>query len=72
VLNAGPLDAGVELTATAYAGTVVADTFSHWVAAAFNIAAGVDDQYSLFLCDLTVPAAQVTSVEVAVSNGDLY
>lgn len=72
VLNAGPLDAGIQLTATAYAGAVAVGSFSHWVAGVYNITAGVDYQYSFFLCNLTVPVEQVTSVEVVISDGVVY
>ncbi len=72
VANNGPLDAGVELTATAYAGAVAVGSITHWVAGATNISAGVDYAYSFFLCDLSVPAEQVTSLEVVVSDAVVY
>lgn len=72
VLNGGPEDAGLELTATAYAGANVAGTISHWVAGVYNITAGVDYQYSFFLCDLSVPVELVTRVDVVISDADVY
>jgi len=71
-LNAGPLDAGIQLTATAYAAGVAVGSFSHWVAGVYNITAGVDYQYSFFLCNLSVPAEQVTNVVVEITDGTAF
>jgi len=72
VNNAGPLAAGVELTATAYAGAVAVGTITHWPAGSGNILAGADMFYAFFLCNLSVPAEQVTGVEVVITDGTAF
>ena len=72
VMNNGPEDAGLELTATAYAGAVAVGSTTHWVAGVHNIGAGIDYQYSFFLCDLSVPIDQVTRVDVVISDAQVY
>jgi len=72
VTNEGPLDAGVELMAIAYAGTAAVGTISHWVAGTGNITAGTDYAYGFFLCELSVPADQVTDVVVGIADAVVW
>jgi len=72
VTNEGPLDAGVELMSTAYAGTTAVGTISHWVAGTGNIPAGTDFAYGFFLCELSVPADQVTEVVVGIADAKVW
>jgi len=72
VTNDGPLDAGVELMAIAYAGTTAVGTVSHWAAGTGNITAGTDYAYGFFLCELSVPADQVTDVVVGIADAAIW
>jgi PKD repeat protein len=73
VQNNASVAAGVELTATAYNATgAPVGTFTYWPAGGTNIGVGVNYAYSFFLCDLSVPGEQVTTVEVVVSDVAVY
>jgi PKD repeat protein len=72
VTNNNSVAAGVELTATAYAGAVSVGSIAHWPAGNTNISAGADQAFGFYLCDLSVPADQVTSVVVEVTDAVVY
>ena len=67
VKNNGTVPAGVQLMAVAYdaAGAQVG-SFSYWPAGSTNIGAGVDYAFGFFLCELSIPPAQVADVIVSI------
>ena len=69
VRNDGAVDAGCELTATAYdASKNLIGTATDWPMAAGNITAGTTFPFAFLHCTLTVPPEQVARVEVEVTD----
>jgi PKD repeat protein len=73
VQNDASVAAGAELTATAYDATgAPVGTFTYWPAGATNIGVGINYAFGFFLCDLSISADQVVTVEVVISATAVY
>jgi len=73
VKNNGLMAAGCELTATAYDGLGnPAGTAVNWPSADTNIAAGATLPYGFIICSLSIPADEVASVEVEITDAQVW